>query len=240
MKRSIGISLGILLACGSVSFAQTNVLSQNAVGYVKVSINEDELEMVSYDFLDIDGNPTTISDVAGDQLPVGSRAFLWNPAGQSFVIENFQAGLKAAADAWAPDSNPIAPGDGLFLEAATGGASASYDVFMTGEVPGENNNSGTSTVAIADGLSLSGYPYPANVAWTSTTLAAGATVGDRFIGWDSAGQSYDIANFQPGLKAAADAWSNPGEIIEPGNGFFYDNSSGGGYDWTELKPYAFP
>jgi len=240
MKRSLLVSTGILLACGTVSFGQTNVLSQNAVGYVKVSIGEGDLEMVSYDFLDIDGNPTTISDVAGDQLPVGSRAFLWDAPGQSFVIENFQAGLKAAANAWAPDTNPIAPGDGLFLEAALGGASTAYDVFMTGEVPGGNNNSGTTTVAVANGLSLTGYPYPASVSWTSTTLAQGATVGDRFIGWNSGLQGYNIANFQPGLKAAADAWSNPGETIEPGDGFFYDNSTGAGYDWTEIKPYAFP
>jgi hypothetical protein len=236
----MGISLGILLACASVSFGQTNVLSQNAVGYVKVSVDEGDLAMVSYDFLDIDGNPTTISDVAGTQLPLNSRAFLWNAAGQSFVIENFQAGLKAAADAWAPDTNPIAPGDGLFLEAATGGASSSYDVFMTGEVPGDNNNSGTTDVAVADGLSLAGYPYPASVLWTSTTLAAGATVGDRVIGWDAGAQGYTIDNYQPGLKAAPDAWSNPGDVIEPGEGFFYENITGGGYSWIELKPYAFP
>jgi len=29
-------------------------------------------------------------------------------------------------------------------------------------------------------------------------------------------------------------------VIEPGEGIFYDNTSGGGYTWTEVKPYAFP
>ena len=239
MKRSIGVILGILLACGSWSFGQTNVLSQNAVGYVKVSINEGDLAMVSYDFLDIDGNPTTASDVIGDQLPLGSRLFLWDAGSQAYVIENFQAGLKAAADAWAPDSNAIGPGDGFFVEAASGGGSASYDVFMTGEFPGANNNSDSTDVSIASALTGAGYPYPASIDWTATELALGAGVGDRFLNWDTAAQNYNLANFESGLKAAANAWSNPSEVIEPGEGFFYDNN-GGARTWTEVKPYAFP
>ena len=240
MKRSLSVATGILLACGSWSFGQTNVLSQNAVGYVKVSINEGALAMVSYDFLDIDGNPTTVSDVIGTQLPLNSRVFLWDAAAQGYIIENFQAGAKSNPDAWAPDNNPIAPGDGFFIEAASGGASGSYDVFMTGEVPGDNNNSGTTDVAIAAALTGGGYPYPASVDWTSTTLATGAVLGDRLLLWDAGIQNYDVANFQAGAKSNPDSWSNPAEVIEPGEGFFYDNSSGGGYTWTEVKPYAFP
>ena len=118
MKRSIGVILGILLACRSWAFGQTNVLSQNAGGYVKVSINEGDLAMVSYDFLDIDGNPTTASDVIGDQLPLGSRLFLWDAGSQAYVIENFQAGLKAAADAWAGVGSR---GWGSFSELGHGG-----------------------------------------------------------------------------------------------------------------------
>lgn len=230
---ALAIVGGMIVA--PIAFAQTNVLSQNAVGYVKVSIDVGDLALVSHDFVDIDGLPTTISDVIGDQLPNGSAAFIWDEGGQAFMSEDYVPAGKGLPPTWQPDTAVIEPGVGFFIEAANLGG-PTYEVFMLGEVPSVETNDLTTV----PGFTMLGYPYPATEDWTNTALAAAATQNDELFLWDQGSQAYTTDSFVPAGKGLPPTWSNPARTIDPGVGFFYDSAAGGPVVATETKPYAWP
>lgn len=226
----------VLIVCGMLiaplAFGATNVLSQNSVGYVKVNIATGELALVSQDFEDIDGNPATPEAVIGSQLPIGARLFLWN--GSGYDIEEYQAATKTTPEGWAPNTASLVPGVGFFATVPEAAASPSYDLFLLGEVP----DAATTDLSLVESLTLTAFPYPSEVAWTSTAAAAGAVVGDRLFTWNGAG--YDIAEYQAATKTTPEGWSNPSDTIAPGQGFFYDNSTTSTVVATEVKPYTWP
>lgn len=228
-----------LVVCGMLvaplAFAQTNVLSQNAVGYVKVSIDAGTLALVSQAFVDIDGNPQTMSTVVGDQLPNASRAFIWDSGAQQFGQESFVPAAKGADPTWTPDTNVLEPGVGFFLECATGG-DPSYDVYLLGEVP----SAATTDLTTVPGLTMQGFPYPATEAWTNTATAQAAVNGDRLFLWDQGGQQYDQISFVPAAKGADPTWSDESIQLAPGEGYFYDSGAAGPVVSTEAKPYPWP
>ena len=225
MRKVVVIAICAVLAA-SASYAE-NVLSQNAVGYVKVELSAGEVALVTHQFNDIDGNPQTPSTVVGDQMVTGSRLFTWN--GSAYDIEDYLAGTKSNPDAWTPDTAAIEPGVGFFLEAAD-----AADVFLLGEVPADATIDLTAEV----GVTALGFPYPANEYWTNTLTASGANLTDRFFTWN--GASYDIADYLADTKSNPDAWTNPGEILEPGEGWFYESTLLAPRVSAEVKPYDWP
>ena len=240
MKKTITTIL--MFAVGTViGYAQTNVISQNAVGYVKRDLVNGDFYLLRYDFLDIDGNATGVSDIIGDQLPTNSQVLVWN--GNGFDFEEYQEGKKLAAGtfSWVPDTSVILPGMAFFVQVPTTTDPGPHTLFMTGEVPGENNNSETTTVGVAasGAFSALGYPYPAAVEWTNTSLATvDVTTNDQLLTYNN---GYSFIEYQEGKKLAAGtfAWTaNP--TLQPGDGFFYQRNSAIANSWTEVKPYAWP
>ena len=69
MKKTI-IALAVIALVAPLAFGQ-EVLSRNAVGYVKVTAPKGKFTLVSMDFVDMGGGKTA-SDILGDQLPAGS------------------------------------------------------------------------------------------------------------------------------------------------------------------------
>jgi len=243
MRKILVGALSIVCIAG-VSFAGDDVLSQNAVGYVKVTMDKGTFDLLRYDFLDIDGGATTVTEVIGEQVPTGSRFIGWDASSQSFtsatLTENMMTGVKSWSGSAAAES--VVPGVGFFLQVPADAAEESYDVFMLGEVPGDNNDSGTTTVALAaGGFSLTGYPYPATVNWADTTLAAAAATGDRLIMWRAGTQGYEAGSLSVNMMTGARSWGAlDDEALDPGEGFFFENGSSGAISWEETKPYAWP
>lgn len=229
MRRIAVVAVCVAMAAVG-AYAQTNVLSQNAVGYVKVSVPAG-LQLVSQDFVDIDGNPQSPSTVINDQMPVGARLFVWNVGLQQFDIENYEAGKKGNPDSWNPDTAALEPGVGFFLESPS-----AADVMLLGEVP----DAATTDLSKTEGLALFGFPYPATQSWTGTALATSALVGDRLFTWNVGLQQYDIANYEAGKKGNPDSWSNPSDTIAPGQGYFYESGDSNTVVVTETKPYTWP
>jgi hypothetical protein len=217
-----------------LAFGQ-NVLSQNAVGYVKVTVAPGDLALVSQDFDDIDGNPQTISTVIGDQLPANSAAFIWDAANQQFNTEDFVPAAKGEDPTWTPDTNALARGVGFFIQAASDAASAA-DVYLLGEVP----SIGITDLDKAPGLTMLGIPYPATVDWTNTALALEAVTNDVLFIWDQTGQAYNPQDFVPTAKGQPPEWPDKTLQIAPGEGFFYDNVTTNTLEVTETKPYTWP
>ena len=234
MKKTL-VLVGCALLIAPTAFSQ--VYSANAVGYVKKTIAPGALDLLRYDFLAIDGATTTVVEVLpADNTPANTRVFLWDAAGQQFSIETLVSDKTGTA--WSPGTSEITPGVGFFVQIDAAEA-ADVDLVMVGEVPGDNNNSAASSVAIVEGLSLVGYAYPASVAWTDTTLAGAAVDGDRLFTWDTASQQYNIDTYV--VDKTGSAWSPGDKVLEPGQGFFYQREIGGGaLSWDETKPYAWP
>jgi len=234
MRKTLML-IGCAMLVAPMSFGQ--VLSANAVGYVKKTVDPGTLDLLRYDFLALDGSPTLVGDVfPADSTPANTRVFLWEATSQQFSIETLVSDKTGTA--WSPGTGEIGPGDGFFVS-IDGAEAAPVDLVMVGEVPGSNNNSDSASIPVVEGLSLVGFPYPTTVAWTDTTLAQSAAPGDRLFTWDSANQQYNIDTYVS--DKTGEAWSPGDKILEPGQGFFYARTIGAGaVSWDEFKPYSWP
>lgn len=238
MKKMLGIALGLAMLA-PLAFGQTNVLSQNAVGYVKVKVpGNGRLNLCRLDFLPLNpAVPNTIGNIVGDQLPAGSNAFIWDPTLNGglggYILQN-----KSARSGWPTAGAPeVETGDAFWLQTPAADAT-SYDVYLMGEVPGANNNSETKTIAGLAGFDAVGYPYPAAIAFSNTTLQTALPSGANVFFWqvDNNPQGYAFFN-----KSARSGWSSAALafVIQPGTAFWVENP-GAPINWTETKPYAWP
>jgi hypothetical protein len=126
---------------------------------------------------------------------------------------------------------------GFFLEIPQTAPEARYDVYMLGEVPGATNVSDTTDMTVAGALNLLGFPYPVSVAWTGTAMAATAPgEGDKLYKWTGSG--YSVTTYESAGKGGGFAWSPADTMIDPGEGFFLDATTGG--TAQEVKPYMWP
>ena len=230
MRKTLVLALCVALLA-PLAFAQTNVLSQNAVGYVKVTADRDAFALVRNDFYDIDGNPTLPEDVLGAQLPFNTSVLVWN--GMEFEEEKYLAATKTTPEGWAPNTHVLAPGVGFFINVPASAPAASYDVYLLGEVPAV----ATTDVTLAEQFTLTGYPYPASVSFTNTAMATGPNFNDTLFTWNGAG--YDENKYLAATKTTPEGWSNPTQEIVPGEGFFFQNV-GTARIASEAKPYAWP
>ena len=225
MKKFVCLLVGVA-TMATVAMAQTSVLSQNAVGYVKVTIDAGDLALVRYDFEQIDGSDAVLSTVIGDQLPAGANAFVWDRAAKSWSV------ASKGARGWAPDA-VIARGDAIFLSVPAAAALPSYDVYLMGEVPGANNESDTTVIDNVEGDAI-GFPYPAALELGAMDATTQAGTGASVFLWDQVAQSWA----SPITKGARGWSANP--TIEPGQGFFIVTALGTPVDVTEVKPYEWP
>lgn len=226
MKKIVIAALALGLV-GSAAFAQTNsVLSRNAVGYVKVDMAKSNLHFVAHNFVDINGGPVTVTNLIGNQLPLGSQVLVWNPSGQSYV------GELRGVTGWSPGTNRLTPGRGFWVRVPSGGSISNlYSVYLMGEVP-DKTTLPTSTVAVVSGLNMLGSPYPVATRWTNTAIAKSAPLGAQLLRWDPSLQSY------VGSLKGVTGWSPTTNVLYPGQGFWFRTTSN--TNWIESKPYTWP
>lgn len=215
--------------------------AQTAVGYVKVTMEDGKTYLLTHQFLSIDGNPTTLDDVIGEQAPVGSEVLFWSGTGFVHAVYKDAEPPLFPDPRWDPDTEEISPGIGFFIRIPQETPEPAYDVYLLGEVPGANNGSETTTVNVAEGYTQTGYPYPADTAWTATVLAASATVDDQFLTWDpdSGYVPYVYKAAQPPFFPD-DRWDPGDKELPPGEGFIYHKTSPGVLVWEAVKPYEWP
>ena len=238
MKKLLGIAC-VVAVTAPLAFAQTNVLSQNAVGYVRVTVpGSGDLNLCRLDFLPLDPLvPNNVANVVGDQLPAGSSAFIWDSTlnggvgGYVLVAKGARAGWPTTG----AGAMEIDQGVAFWLKTPEADLT-DYNVYLMGEVPGANNDSETKTIAGLQGLDAVGYPYPAAIAFGDTTLQTALPGGATVFFWDVDAQGYQF--FSKGARAG---WTAEALdfVIEPGTSFWVQNP-GAAVDWTEVKPYVWP
>lgn len=229
MKKIVVIALGLALVA-SVCQAQTQVLSRNAVGYVKLTVRSNTLFVARNDF---EGLAATlvISNAIGDQLPANSQILIWNKVSQAW-----RAPITKTAFGWGGGgTNPLPRGEAFFIRLPASVPSNSYDVFFMGEVPDRNQPSGTGTTYnIYPGLNLTADAFPVSRKWTSTVMSVQLPVNSQLLIWNETNQSYNTP-----ITKTAFGWGVGNTLtIEPGVGFWVRSPSA--VTFSETKPYTWP
>jgi len=228
------------LIIASAAYAQTNqVLSRNAVGYVKVEMRTNSYYLVRNDFVSLAG-PSAVSNVFGLQVPQGTQLIRWNEASQSYLST-----LTRGATSWGPGgTNLVSRGDAVWVRIpAFNGTTVTqslYNVFFMGEVP-DALTAPTSTVTFINGYNLVGYPYPVDTLWTNTAIAQSLPGGTTLIMWNATNQSYS-ANINKSTTPGSQSWGPVGNALtlKPGQGFFINLKTNIIVNAAQAKPYSWP
>ncbi len=210
------ILAGCLIA--GVSFAQTNeVVSKNAVGYVKISLTADQFKIISMPFNMVDGSSITVGEALGD-MPDSTVVYIFN--GISYNSEQYLTG-----PGWLPGTNVITRGQSFWVKSPS-----DKDVFLMGEVP--DSGDAQTSITLQTGYQLISYPYPTDIDLMNTAISSNAVDSDQIFVFN--GSSYVPYNYLAGAGWLPDSFT-----IQPGVGFWY-HRIGTPVTVNELKPYTWP
>lgn len=240
MKKMSAVIASLCVLSAAAAMAVDPVYSVNAVGYESVAVETGKMALLRMDFFGVN-QATTVSNLFGRSLPLGTKAYFWNGVG--YDIEEYKRYYTSGnwATNWRPGTYTVDVAEAFWVKIPTGGVQSSYSVTMSGEVPG-GSTLPSNTVSIGVGLNMVGYSYPASIAWTNTALSKVAVVNDKLYLWNGIG--YDIYTYS--RKYTSGAWvTNWGVgtnvVLSPGQGFWYSRiTNAPAYDWTENKPYNWP
>ena len=227
MKKLIALMLAFGVTAG-IAHAQTQVLSQNAVGYVKTEVPAGGIAFVGMPFEELVEDGNLFGNALGDQLPIGTTVNWFDPVSQTFDSSTKSAKGWSGGGA----DRPLVRGEGFFL---THQAVDDVEVFLMGEVP----DTAEELITILGGGALQAlsFAYPAEIEFLDTELADVLATGDTVFFWSTDTQSYQSTT------KSAKGWSGAtGLVMQPGGAFFVQRDVGnvGSVDWTEAKPYTWP
>ena len=233
MKKTLWIAIVGALAASVVAASAQEVLSANAVGYIKKTLPADaKFIMVTVPL----NSMTESSNLFGrtsiaQEAPQGSTVYFWNSALQQWDPGN--KGIKGWAAA--QSNRVVVAGEGFFLKGSNA-APANVDVTISGEVP--DNPIGEPIVRAIPGSGAFGTlanAYPVDFKFGESEVAKNATSNSVVYFWNESLQQWDPGN--KGIKGWAAAQSN--RIVQAGEGFFL-KESGTVTTWTNIKPYTWP
>lgn len=224
MKKMMLVMAAGAMLTAAVAHADT-VTSVNVVGYYSVTIPAGKLALVTPVLESFE--PGTLQDLIGDQLPAGSSVHVWDRASTSYRTVNY---LGFPTPSWS-DTNLILRGDALWIQPS--GATEQTVTFM-GEVPGNYNAAGTTTVFNVDGADAVGYSYPVDMLWTNTAIAQAAPAVSTVHFWDITNGTWNTFNYAAPPFGSGWGGANS-KVIKAGEAFWVETSST--IDWTETAPY---
>jgi len=230
MKKLTAILLGTLIA-SSAALAQTNqVLSRNAVGYVKVNLQSNKLYLVTNPFVNLDGVGDPKLTNVFSAVPAGTTISIWNEADSQY--DNYGRNTRGVWLGSAATAQ-VKRADGVFIRMPP--TNAPVDLFLMGEVP-DRFTAPSSFVSRVPGITMVGLPYPVTIRLTNTVLAQQVPNGTTISVWNPATTQYvnygkNTRGVWLGDAATADILPGQGMVIRATN---TANS------WYETKPYTWP
>ena len=224
MKKILLASALVLAIAVSAAVAQ-EVLSQNAVGYIKVNLPANKFVSVAQPLNNMGKAENKFGETSvAQEAPVGTYVFFWSPEGQGW-----SGGLKSGKG-WAPaqSNKVIAAGEGFFLKSPV-----DTEVTITGEVPAEP----TLDRVIPGGAAFGSIanPYPVDFTFGLSDAAKNASIGSYAFFWSIDGQGWS-----GGLKSGkgwAPAQSN--KLVQAGEGYFLKEAADK-TTVTTVRPYTWP
>ena len=233
MKKTLWIAIVGALAASVVAASAQEVLSANAVGYIKKTLPAGaKFVMVTVPL----NSMTETSNVFGrtsiaQEAPQGSTVYFWDT-----VLQQWAPGNKGQKG-WQPgqSNRVVLAGEGFFLKGSNA-APSDVDVTISGEVP--DNPISEPIVRAIPGSGAFGTlanAYPVDFKFGESDVAKNATSNSVVYFWDVAAQQWAPGN--KGQKGWQPGQSN--RIVQAGEGFFLRESSTV-TAWTNVKPYTWP
>ena len=248
----------LILAANTV-WANTNeVYSQNAVGYVQMTLPPTGgCVFAAVNFKAFEGSNLTLGAIFGtNQLIKDSiyaradKVYLWNPilqdferyaqktSGEFFMRKNWNSGT--------PTNPAIANGAGFWLQSSSI-ATNTRTLYIMGEVVSD----GTFSSTVYPGYQCIGSPFTSELIMTNNDWLADGAVGgdiktnaDQIIVWNGSGfDQYGLA--ADGRWYSWTNWVSQGgspvdRVITLGKGGWYLSKTNTTWTWTQPKPYSWP
>jgi hypothetical protein len=261
MKRALVFTAAMAVAASSAFSQVTQVVSRNAVGYVKVETQPgNKFVLCAIPFNEVGGDGDyKINEIIGNQLTPGNspasadQIIKFNPISQTYLRhwkavpfgnQFVQLGQNVAT------TNTLKPGEAFFI---LNNQTTNQSVFLLGEVPDRFTvPTTTQTVQfIGGGFQFASYSFPVEVAINDTKLL------DTAIQGNTPATSDQIIRFDPITQAYVRYWTQTGQghwarlgtppttpttdKLKPAEGIIYSRQvSGGAFQWKEGKPYTWP
>jgi hypothetical protein len=224
MKKTLWIAIAGALAASVIAASAQEVLSANAVGYIKKTLPAGgKLVAVS---IPLD-SMTEANNVFGrtsiaQEAPVNSWAYFWTGI-------SWAGGMKTTKGWGGLSNRVIVAGESFFMKGDPADA-ISRDVTITGEVPDD----GTLQRAITGGGNLTSVanPYPVDFVFGNSSIASNASVDSWAYFWTG-------ASWAGGMKTTKGWGGLSNRLVSAGEGFFIKEVNTG-FTWTNDKPYTWP
>ncbi len=233
MKKLMACILAVGMMAG-IAGAQ-EVLSRNAVGYVKVEVPAASLKMVSTPFVNFDGEDQTIDEVFG-VVPDDSELHVWDPILQSYAAYTYAdwAGGWIDGIGNTAGDTPFPRGQGAWFRNVS---SSEHELYFIGEVPDALLNE--TDVPMVLGLSMAAFAYPVQITLNDPDANLNPIDDDEVHRWDPGSQSYSSYTYAEWAGGWIDGSGNPAVITSaPGDAFWY--KSGADQTWEQERPYTWP
>ena len=230
MKKTLWIAIAGALAASVIAASAQEVLSANAVGYIKKTLPANG-KLVA---LSAPLNSMTESSIVfgrtsvAQEAPVGAVVYFWDPA-----LQGWSGGSKSAKGWGGAQSNKvIASGEAFFLKGNPADAVA-REITITGEVP--DDAALARAIPGGNALGTVGNPFPVDFKFGTSSIASNATVGSVVYFWDEALQGWS------GGSKSAKGWggAQSNRVVLAAEGFFL-KEAGTVTTWTNSKPYTWP
>jgi hypothetical protein len=233
MKRTL-IILAIAAIAAPWSLVADEVLSRNAVGYVKLDLAGNSLFLGTLNFNSLSGDMDINTAFSVDSFPTGSKIWLWDSGAQSYgSVESIIAPPPTFTKQWSPGTNVLDIGQAYWIEVA-GTSDTNYEVYLMGEVPSTTN----VDLSIGGGMQFIAFPYPVAMPLTNTALTDVMQAGDKVWAWDAATTNFVVESCIAPPPTFTPQWSPGTMVLEPGAGFIYERTSV--TNWSAAKPYTWP
>ncbi len=217
--KKLAIALAALAVMAAAASAA--VYSQNAVGFINVTVASNEIVALTIPFNDMNSNTGTIlfkdTQMANDAA-AGSFVYFWNGTSWDSDAKG-RSGFKT--------THELKAGEMFFFKPAK-----DQVITMNGEVPDEASID--VLVKGAENISAIGNPYPVSMPFATSSLATNENVkaGTFVYFWN--GKSWDSdAKGRSGFKTT--------KVLSPGEGFFFKTLKGDSdLTWKVEKEFDFP
>jgi hypothetical protein len=203
MRTKTLILSALLGVAATPLFAQTNVYSVNAVGYVQQSLVPGQFAMIANP-LNTTNNRISSILVLPD-ANAGSQVWKWT--GSSYTSAIWQG----VADGWTQPNLTLNPGEGCFIKLL----GTAYTNTWVGEVM-----QGTLSNSIPVGFSIRSSMVPQSGDADSLGISTAATPGDTLYRFNPLTGTYQSAIYQ----GAPDGWTSS-TALNVGQSFFYKTTA---------------
>lgn len=223
MKKTMLIAAVLAVAACVVARAQTEVLSQNAVGYIKIEV-ANNLTTISMPFDAVGYGTIYFTNSIGLQV-TGAGAYFYEWNGTNWVT-------YTSTRSWQSASNLVlAPGTAYILQRPTAWSGTS-NIVISGQVPDATNT--VRSIRGSNNLTMISFSYPTEESFTNTTLAKSTGGSGAYLyAWN--GISWVTYNSTRSWQSASNL------VLHPGVGYFFQaGASTPSFDWNVTKPYTWP